>query len=236
MSKKQNVPENIEKQFNKALFKIGEPVFFTWLGTKKYGYVTAIKQTNWGIQYTVEANNTRYPCGVQIKGYRTTYTTGCIFVDETRSFDADELKRRCQSGHKSTYSEVIRESERPKDESRIDDTNKRKISRTNNNKTKKTINQAENRYLLNKNFKYVNYHLTIAPFNLFINVVVVPISIYYLYTFLKPALFKREKKFLFLCFCCYFFPSYLFSHKINNINNEPCQECCIPRSNKMYPQ
>jgi hypothetical protein len=142
MAKKPQAPENIEKQFNKALFKIGEPVFFTWLGTKKYGYVTAIKQTNWGIQYTVEANNTRYPCGVQIKGYRTTYTTGCIFVDETRSFDADELKRRCQSGHKSTYSEVIRESERPKDESRIDDTNKRKISRTNNNKTKSNASRT----------------------------------------------------------------------------------------------
>lgn len=136
MAKKQLVPDNIEKQFNKALFKIGEPVYFTWLGTKKYGYVTAIKQTNWGIQYTVEANNTRYPCGIQIKGHKTTYTTGCIFVDETRAFGVEELERRCHSGHKSTYSEVIRDTPRPKDEGRSNDSNKRSVSRTNNTKTK----------------------------------------------------------------------------------------------------
>lgn len=136
MAKKQLVPEQIEKQFNKALFKPGEPVFFTWLGAKKYGYVKAFKQTNWGIQYTVEANGTKYPCGIQIKGHRTTYTTGCIFVDETRSYGIEELERRIQTGHKSTYSEVIRDTPRPKDEGRSNDSNKRKSSRTNNTKTK----------------------------------------------------------------------------------------------------
>lgn len=136
MSKKQHIPDNIEKQFNKALFKPGEPVYFTWLGAKKYGYVKAFKQTNWGIQYTVEANNTRYPCGIQIKGHRTTYTTGCIFVDETRSYDYEELERRCQTGYKSTYSEIIRDTPRPKDESRSNDSNKRNVSRTNNAKAK----------------------------------------------------------------------------------------------------
>jgi hypothetical protein len=136
MAKKELVPDNIQKQFNKVQFKPGEIVFFTWLGTKKYGYVKATKETNWGIQYTVEANNTRYPCGIQIKGYKTAYTTGCIYAEETRSIGTDELKRRSQNGGKHTYSEIIRDTPRPKDEGRSNDSNKRSVSRTNNTKTK----------------------------------------------------------------------------------------------------
>jgi hypothetical protein len=138
MAKQQNIPEAIQKQFNKIQFHPGEAVYFTWLGSKKYGYVTAIKQTNWGIQYTVEANNTRYPCGIQIKGYKTTYTTGCVHADETRSFDADELTRRCQNGSKSTYSEVIRDTPRPKDESGSSNRDGGSVSDTSNRKTKKS--------------------------------------------------------------------------------------------------
>ena len=138
MAKKQQVPDNIQKQFNKVQFKPGEIVFFTWLGTKKYGYVKATKETNWGIQYTVEANNTRYPCGIQIKGHKTTYTTGCIYADETRAYGVEELERRCQSGHKSTYSEVIRESGRSTDESRGSDRNVGSVSDNASRKTKKS--------------------------------------------------------------------------------------------------
>ena len=142
MAKQQNIPEAIQKQFNKIQFHPGEAVYFTWLGSKKYGYVTAIKQTNWGIQYTVEANNTRYPCGIQIKGYKTTYTTGCVHADETRSIDAAELARRCQNGSKSTYSEVIRDTPRPKDESRSSDSNKRESSSATNRKTKSNTKRS----------------------------------------------------------------------------------------------
>lgn len=137
MAKKEIVPDNIQKQFNKVQFKPGEIVFFTWLGAKKYGYVKATKETNWGIQYTVEANNTKYPCGIQIKGHKTAYTTGCIYADETRAYGTEELERRCQSGHKSTYSEVIRESGRPKDESGSGNRNVRSVSDNASRKTKK---------------------------------------------------------------------------------------------------
>ena len=137
MAKKQLVPEQIEKQFNKALFKPGEPVFFTWLGAKKYGYVKAFKQTNWGIQYTVEANGTKYPCGIQIKGHRTTYTTGCIYAEETRTIGTDELKRRSQNGGKHTYSEIIRDTPRPKDEGRSNNRNVGSVSDSTVRKTKK---------------------------------------------------------------------------------------------------
>lgn len=138
MAKKEQVPDNIQKQFNKVQFKPGEIVFFTWLGTKKYGYVKATKETNWGIQYTVEANNTKYPCGIQIKGHKTTYTTGCIYADETRAYGVEELERRCQTGHKSTYSEIIRDTPRPKDESRSNNRNVGSVSDSTVRKTKKS--------------------------------------------------------------------------------------------------
>lgn len=138
MAKKQQVPDNIEKQFNKVQFKPGEIVFFIWLGSKKYGYVKSVKETNWGIQYTVEANNTRYPCGIEIKGYKTTYTTGCIYADETRSIGTDELIKRCQNGGKPTYSDVIRESGGTTNESGSDDRDIRSISGTTVGKTKKS--------------------------------------------------------------------------------------------------
>jgi hypothetical protein len=112
MAKKSNVPENIQKQFDKPQFKQGDPVFFSWLGSKKYGYVTFFKTTNWGIQYTVEENNVRYPCGIEIKTYKTAYTTGYIRYDETRSIGRDELITRIQTGHSSTYSELFIDTRR----------------------------------------------------------------------------------------------------------------------------
>jgi hypothetical protein len=136
MAKQPNIPDTILKQFNKVQFKPGEIVFFTWLGTKKYGYVKAIKETNWGIQYTVEANNTRYPCGIQIKGYKTAYTTGCIYAEETRSIGTDELERRSQTGHFSTYSEVIREPRRTETKSGSSNRSSGSVPNPPNRKTK----------------------------------------------------------------------------------------------------
>ena len=96
MAKKQQAPDAIIKQFEKPQFKIDDAVFFTWLGAKKYGYVKTYKTSSWGIQYLVESNDTRYPCGISIKGHKTAYTTGCINIDETRSIGQDEIKKRGQ--------------------------------------------------------------------------------------------------------------------------------------------
>lgn len=137
MAKNKHLPDNIEKQFNKALFKQGEPVLFTWLGAKKYGYVKTHKTTNWGIQYSVRANNTTYPCGIQIKGYRTSYQIGCILFEETNYIGVDELKKRIDAGPRTyTDSEIFRDAPRPKDESRSNDSNKRESSSATNRKTK----------------------------------------------------------------------------------------------------
>ena len=94
MAKNNLLPDAIEKQFNKAIFKPGEPVCITWLGTKKYGYVQNYKKTNWGIQYTVESESRRYPCGIRIDDWCTTYSTGCILYNVTRDIGSGEIAKR----------------------------------------------------------------------------------------------------------------------------------------------
>jgi hypothetical protein len=135
MSKKQTIPSHIQQQFEKPHFNIGDAVFFIWLGFKKYGYVKTHKQTNWGVQYTVEANDTRYPCGIRIEEHQTQYATGCILYDETRELGSAELIRRIAAGESPRLNiqthNNIGSSETP---SRNDDTSERTVSRTSNSK------------------------------------------------------------------------------------------------------
>ena len=138
MAKKSNVPDNIQKQFEKSKFKIGDPVFFTWLGSKKYGYVTSFKTVGWGVQYTVEEDNVRYPCGIEIKTHKTTYTTGYIRYDETRAIGRDELITRIQTGHSSTYSELFIDTRRTAIQSRSKSTTSKRVSTKNTKGTKST--------------------------------------------------------------------------------------------------
>ena len=138
MAKKQLVPENIQKQFDKAQYKPGDVVAFTWLGAKKYGYVKTFKTSSWGVQYLVESDDTRYPCGISIKGHKTTYTTGCFNVDETISIGRDEIKRRIQTGHSSTYAELFTDTRRSEDESRSTSTSSKRISAKNHNDDSKS--------------------------------------------------------------------------------------------------
>ena len=148
MAKKSNVPESIEKQFNKALFKEGEPVLFTWLGAKKYGYVKEYTKVNWGIQYSVLSMGTTYPCGIQIKTYRTSYHIGCILFEETTSYGVDELKKRIDAGPEPlNTTEIFRDTTRPNNESRSSNSSKRGVASTSNRKTKSNTtrgNSVEN--------------------------------------------------------------------------------------------
>lgn len=123
MAKKTQISENTQQQFNKLQFQPGDYVFFTWLGMKKYGYVKTTKQTNWGTQYMVESHNTRYPCGIQIKGEKTAYTTGCIYYEETLSIGQQELKRRAETTTNNGYTKpptVATPGSNRKNENRIE--------------------------------------------------------------------------------------------------------------------
>ena len=137
MAKKSNVPESIEKQFNKALFKEGEPVLFTWLGAKKYGYVKTYKKVSWGIQYSILSFGTTYPCGIQIKTYRTSYHVGCILFEETTGYGVNKLKNRIDSGPEPLRdTEIFRDSQRPNNEGGSNDTSLRGNANNINRKTK----------------------------------------------------------------------------------------------------
>ena len=94
MKQNKKTPKNIVKQFNRPQFKVGDWVYFTWLGAKQYGYVKKIITKNWGVQYTVEAEVYKqiykYPCGIAIKGYTTSYNVGCILREESKKLLKDK--------------------------------------------------------------------------------------------------------------------------------------------------
>lgn len=97
MAKKQKISDKLQTKFNKPQFRIGDAVFFSWLGQKQYGHVIRIKQASWGIQYSVQATSgTKYPCGIQIQGQKTPYNTGFIYMEDTRTIGTEELERRIQ--------------------------------------------------------------------------------------------------------------------------------------------
>ena len=94
--KKNKIPAYVLKQFNKAVYKLGDEVIIKWLGQIKQGHVTKFKKNNWGISYTVDVSDespkkenqiTRYPCGIQIKEYKTEYDVGLILHDRTQAGD-----------------------------------------------------------------------------------------------------------------------------------------------------
>jgi hypothetical protein len=82
MAKKQPVPANIAKIFSKPQYAVGDAVCFLWMNTKYYGFIKKYKIEHEEVRYFVTANGISYPCGMQIKTYKTVYTTiGVIMYD-----------------------------------------------------------------------------------------------------------------------------------------------------------
>jgi hypothetical protein len=109
---KQKTSDAMQARFDKPQVKTGEYVFFSFLGQKKYGYVKEFKTRNWGIQYTVESDGIRYPCGIQIKGEKTSYNTGYIYLDESRSLGSEECRKRTETGYYGGNSELLIDTRR----------------------------------------------------------------------------------------------------------------------------
>tara|TARA_R110000751_G_scaffold11746_3_gene40896 strand:+ start:1543 stop:2094 length:552 start_codon:yes stop_codon:yes gene_type:complete len=94
--KKTKTPAYVLKQFEKAMYKAGDRVVIEWLGQIKIGYVKRNKENAWGYSYMVEVKQkglkpgddiTNYPCGIQIKDYKTDYAVGLILHDRTQRGD-----------------------------------------------------------------------------------------------------------------------------------------------------
>jgi hypothetical protein len=135
---KEKISDSLQRKFDKPQFSPGDAVFFSWLGQKYYGYVKNTKETNWGIQYMVESSfGVKYPCGIQIKGQKTRYNTGCIFFEDTLSIGSVELIKRIQTMVKRPDSTTIGIAGRSTIESGDDNKDVGPTSRTTSNQTKK---------------------------------------------------------------------------------------------------
>lgn len=103
MTKKTTIPDNVVKRFDKAQYKLGDFVYYSFLGQKSYGYVKKITEMAWGICYTIESpHGTKYPCGIQIGEYRTKYYSGIVYYDETKQFGSAKCKRHYESAKRAT--------------------------------------------------------------------------------------------------------------------------------------
>ena len=100
--KKSKIPAYVLKQFNRAMYKVGDKVIIQWLGQIKTGYVKNTKESSWGHNYLVEVtekglkrsdNVTRYPCGIKIKEYKTEYNVGVILHDRTQQGGEKDTQR-----------------------------------------------------------------------------------------------------------------------------------------------
>jgi myo-inositol-1-phosphate synthase len=140
MTKKQKISDKLQAKFDKPQFRIGDAVFFSWLGQKQYGYVIRIKKNSWGVQYSVEScSGIKYPCGIQIQGQKTNYNTGYIFFEETKSLGDTELRKRIQNTPKHRRATTVSiNSAGSKDESTIHNSNGGGDDANNDSKTRKT--------------------------------------------------------------------------------------------------
>jgi len=82
MAKKQQIPANIAKLFSKPQYKIGDAVCFLWMNTKYYGFIKKYKIEHEEVRYFVTANGISYPCGMQVKTYKTIHTTVGLIVHD----------------------------------------------------------------------------------------------------------------------------------------------------------
>jgi hypothetical protein len=135
---KQKTSDAMQARFEKPQVKVGEYVLFSFLGQKKYGYVKEFKTRNWGIQYTVESDNVRYPCGIQIKGEKTSYNTGCIYLDESRSLGSEECRKRAETGYYGGNSELFIDTRRTTVQSQDVSSNVKPVSNEDSKTTRST--------------------------------------------------------------------------------------------------
>ena len=80
--KRQKLPKYIQQKFKKPQYKIGDRVKYEFLGEHGWGKVTKINKYNDKITYMVKGKGYTYPCGLQIKEYRS-YYAGSIDYAET---------------------------------------------------------------------------------------------------------------------------------------------------------
>ena len=95
MAKKKKFPKYIQDKFTKPQFKIGDRVFYEFLGEKGWGIVTKIQKYNETISYMVKGGGYSYPCGLQIKEHRS-YYAGSIDFEKSKNQRNNETTRNTE--------------------------------------------------------------------------------------------------------------------------------------------
>ena len=99
-------PTSVVDKFNKQQFKPGDAVCFTWFNTKRFGYVIKTSQSTWGIMYTIQLGERKYPCGIQIGEWKTKYETGLLQYDITKQYTEDQRKQLAGDSKSTMYETV----------------------------------------------------------------------------------------------------------------------------------
>ncbi len=84
MAKKKKFPKYIQDKFTKPQFKVGDKVFYEFLGDSGWGIITTIHKHNETISYMVKGRGYTYPCGLQIKEHRS-YYAGSIDFEKSKT-------------------------------------------------------------------------------------------------------------------------------------------------------
>jgi hypothetical protein len=154
---KVKLPAYVLKQFDKAMYKVGDVVIIRWLGQKKTGYVTKYYKRNWGMAYTVEVMelnprpgkciSTRYPCGIQIKEYSTDYKVGLILHEQTQ----ESWKHGSRRVHEDTGGTTAKVKTSSGSGGNDDNSNNRKTSGSGNNVTSETSAKSSSKRVRGNN-------------------------------------------------------------------------------------
>jgi hypothetical protein len=110
MAKREIIPADIAKKFSKPQYEIDQPVCFTWLGQKMYGYVKKITRTETKVSYLVETKNCKYPVGLEISGFKSS-DTGNISYERTRTTSPEFIRNNITSTNFATVFTNIRREE-----------------------------------------------------------------------------------------------------------------------------
>ena len=164
MNQNKKTPANIVKQFKRPQFKIGDWVYFTWLGSKQQGYVKKITTQNYGVQYLVVAEEYgktyKYPCGIEIKGYRTPYDVGCVLREESKKLLKDKGGAIVESrnDNKSQHQDVYRNNSetRTSRNNAREDVNESSSARNVESNTKKRQDTTELKDAIQKQKDFLN--------------------------------------------------------------------------------
>lgn len=97
--KKQQIPKYIQAKIKRPQYKVGDTVCIRWLGQIKYGIIEQIYERYEEARYMVNAGGTKYPCGIQIKEYRSPNAEAGFVINDSGE-SAESIRRKATTTNK----------------------------------------------------------------------------------------------------------------------------------------